>query len=133
MSAVSATVTPAHFAYIAAHTAPEDPFLQELKREAVAAGIPAIWIAPEQAVFLQILLRLARAQEVVEVGTLAGVSAIALARALPPAGRVRTLEIDPSFAVMDGRPCLHPRHTAAAGRSASRNRYCELALLRNPT
>lgn len=98
MSAVSSTVTPAHFAYIAAHTAPEDAFLQELKREAVAAGIPAIWIAPEQAVFLQILLRLARAQEVVEVGTLAGVSAISLARALPPAGRVRTIEIDPSFA-----------------------------------
>jgi len=94
VSAESTTVTAAHFAYIAARTTPEDAFLRDLRERAEAAGIPPIQIAPEQASFLQILLRLARAREIVEVGTLAGYSAIAMARALPGNGRVRTIELD---------------------------------------
>ncbi|HVP13568.1 MAG TPA: O-methyltransferase [Phycisphaerae bacterium] len=98
MSEASTPVNAEHFAYIAAHTSREDDFLKELKRQAAVAGLPPIWIAPEQAGFLQILLRLARACEVVEVGTLAGYSAISMARALPPGGRVRTIEISAAYA-----------------------------------
>jgi caffeoyl-CoA O-methyltransferase len=47
---------------------------------------------------MQILLRAGGAQEVIEVGTLAGYSAIVMARALPPGGRVRTIEIEPKHA-----------------------------------
>jgi predicted O-methyltransferase YrrM len=94
MSEQSSLVTAEHFRYIAARTPAEDEFLRDLKRAAVAADIPSIWIAPEQASFMQILLRLARAREVVEVGTLAGYSAIAMARALPDDGRVRTIELE---------------------------------------
>lgn len=96
MSATSTTVTPEHFDYIASRTRTDDVFVRSLKEAARAAGIPAIWISPEQASFMQILLKLARAREVVEVGTLAGVSAIALARALPPraaGGHLLTLEL----------------------------------------
>jgi len=94
MSETSTLVTAEHFKYVAERTAREDPFLADLKQAARDAGIPPIWIAPEQASFMQILLRLARAREVIEVGTLAGYSAIAMARALPEDGRVRTIEID---------------------------------------
>src|SRR5437773_5350492 len=94
VSEISTPVTEGHFRYIAAHTVQEDGFLRELKREARAAGIPPIWISPEQASLMQILLKLAKAREVIEVGTLAGYSAIAMARALPEGGRVRTIEID---------------------------------------
>jgi predicted O-methyltransferase YrrM len=94
MSETSSLVTEAHFRYVAERTVREDAFLADLKRTAVAEGIPSIWIAPEQASFMQILLRLARAREVVEVGTLAGYSAIAMARALPPDGHVRTIELE---------------------------------------
>ena len=87
-----------HVRYITEHTSAEDEFLRDLKREAAAAGIPSIWIAPAQASFMQILLRLARAREVVEVGTLAGYSAIAMARALPADGRVRTIELEQKHA-----------------------------------
>jgi caffeoyl-CoA O-methyltransferase len=87
-----------HFRYVAARTLPEDAFLRDLKRAAQEAGIPPIWIAPEQASLMQILLRLTAAREVVEVGTLAGYSAIAMARALPADGRVRSIEIDPERA-----------------------------------
>jgi len=93
MSATSTVVTQRHFDYIRERTIPEDAFLADLKRTAQAAGIPAIWIAPEEAALLRVLLRATGAREVVEVGTLAGYSAIAMARALPPGGRVRTLEL----------------------------------------
>ena len=64
----------------------------------MAADIPAIWISPAQAGFMQILLMLCRAKEVIEVGTLAGYSAIVMARALPQDGRVRTIEISEKYA-----------------------------------
>ncbi|MBI5710481.1 MAG: O-methyltransferase [Candidatus Eisenbacteria bacterium] len=98
MSDQSTPVGAEHFRYIAAHTAGDDLFLADLKRAATAGGIPGIWVAPEQASLMQILLRLCRAREVVEVGTLAGYSAIAMARALPEGGRVRTIELDPQRA-----------------------------------
>jgi predicted O-methyltransferase YrrM len=98
MSETSTLVTNDHFRYLAERTAREDAFLAELKQAAQAAGIPAIWIAPEQASFMQILLRAIRARDVVEVGTLAGYSAIAMARALPPDGKVRTIELTPLHA-----------------------------------
>ncbi len=95
MSGVSTTVTEKHFAYVAQHTRGDDEFLRQLKVTATAAGIASIWIAPEQASFLQILLKLRGARDVVEVGTLAGYSAISMARALGPQGKVKTLERDP--------------------------------------
>ena len=96
MSKTSTVLSDAHFEYIAARTAGDDAFLTRLKSQAAAAGIRAIWIAPEQAAFMQILLRAAKAREVVEVGTLAGYSAIQMARALPAGGRVRTIDVDPA-------------------------------------
>jgi len=98
MSERSSTVDERHFRYIAEHTTPEDAFLADLKRAALAAGFPPIWIAPEQIALMQILLRAAGARRVVEVGTLAGVSAIAMARALPEDGRVLTVELEPARA-----------------------------------
>lgn len=103
MSATSSTVTPAHFAYVAEHTRPEPALRRELREAARAAGIPPIWISPEQASFLQVLLKAAGAREVVEVGTLAGYSALAMAEALPAGGRVRTIELDPERAAFAER------------------------------
>jgi predicted O-methyltransferase YrrM len=98
MSEKTTLVTTEHVRYLAARTRQEDAFLRDLKTAALALGIPPIWIAPEQASCMQILLRLMGAQEVVEVGTLAGYSAIAMARGLGAVGRVRTIEIDPAHA-----------------------------------
>ncbi|MBK7641975.1 MAG: O-methyltransferase [Planctomycetes bacterium] len=79
--------------YLAAHARGDDDFLVALKSAAAAQGIPPIWIAPEQAAFVAILLGAIGAREVVEVGTLAGYAAIRMARALGAQGRVRTLEL----------------------------------------
>jgi predicted O-methyltransferase YrrM len=98
MSTSSTEVTAALFDYVRAHTDGEDPFLSELKAAARAAGIPPIWIAHEQARLMHVLLKAAGAKQVVEVGTLAGLSAIVMARALGPGGRVRTIELSPQHA-----------------------------------
>lgn len=98
MSETSTQISAEHFRYLAERTAREDAFLSDLRRDAAAEGIPPIAIAPEQASFMQILLRLARVRQVVEIGTLAGYSAIAMARALPSDGRVKTIEVDPKHA-----------------------------------
>lgn len=92
MSGTSTAVTGAHYEYIAARTQAEDPFLVELKEAAHLAEIPAIWIAHEQARFLELLLRSSGAKLVVEVGTLAGYSAICMARGLGDDGRLITME-----------------------------------------
>lgn len=98
MSEATEVLTQGHVDYLAARTRGDDAFLRELKAAALAAGIPSIWIAPEQASFLQILLRIARVKDVIEVGTLAGYSAIWMARALPPGGKVRTIEVSSKHA-----------------------------------
>lgn len=92
MSQTSTRLSGAHYDYIKAHARAEDPFLAELKKEAAKAGIPSIAIAPEQGAFMQVLLTSAGVKDVVEVGTLAGYSAITMARALPADGHVRTVE-----------------------------------------
>lgn len=91
-------ITRAHYDYMAARTRGDDEFLAALKREAEKAGIPKIWISPAQASLMQILLKLRGAREIVEVGTLAGYSAITMARALPDGGKVRTVELEDKHA-----------------------------------
>jgi caffeoyl-CoA O-methyltransferase len=98
MSEEPTLVTAALVRYLAERTVPEDAFVRALKGAARAFGIPPIWLAPEQVSLVQILLRLCGAQMVVEVGTLAGSTAIAMAQALPADGRVHTIEIDPERA-----------------------------------
>ena len=65
---------------------------------AVPEGIPQIQVGPSEGRLLQLLLRLVGAQKVVEVGTLVGYSAIHMARALPPTGRLWSLELEPRHA-----------------------------------
>jgi predicted O-methyltransferase YrrM len=65
----------------------------------VAEGdVPPHGVSPLQGRLLELLVRIAGARRVLELGTLAGYSAAWLARALPPGGRLVTLEADPAYA-----------------------------------
>jgi predicted O-methyltransferase YrrM len=90
--------TPAFDAYLESTFTAEDDFLRTLMTEAVADGIPAIAIAPEQTSFLQVLIRASGARNILEIGSLAGYSAITMARALPPGGTLTALELVPNYA-----------------------------------
>ncbi len=65
---------------------------------AVPDGIPAIQVGPSDGKLLALLLRMIGARKVVEVGTLVGYSAIHMARALGPGGRLWSIEFDPRHA-----------------------------------
>lgn len=61
-------------------------------------GLPAIDVAPNQGKLLELLARIQGASSILELGTLGGYSTIWLARALPPGGRLVTLEAVPRHA-----------------------------------
>lgn len=63
-----------------------------------AAGLPTINVSPAQGKLLHMLARMQGARSILELGTLGGYSTIWLARALPPAGHLLSLEIDPTRA-----------------------------------
>ena len=84
--------------YVRRLFAAEDGVLEALRYEIPRRGLPEIQISAEQGRLLQVLLRAVGARRVLEVGTLGGYSSIWMARALPPDGRLLTLEIDPERA-----------------------------------
>ena len=77
---------------------PADAALDDALRDATAAGLPAISVSAPLGKFLHLLVRIAGARRILEIGTLAGYSTIWLARALPAGGRLVSLEYDPKHA-----------------------------------
>jgi predicted O-methyltransferase YrrM len=63
-----------------------------------ARGLPAIAVSPSQGKLIHIMAKAQGARRILEIGTLGGYSTIWLARALPPGGRVITLEADAKHA-----------------------------------
>lgn len=80
------------------HCLRDDPVLEAVLAANAAADLPEIDVSPAQGKMLHLLARMAGARRVLEIGTLGGYSTIWLARAVGPAGRVITLEIDPHHA-----------------------------------
>ena len=75
-----------------------DPVLEQAIKASEAAGMPQHQVAPNQGQFLQILVQMMGAKNILEIGTLAGYSTIWLGRAVAPEGRVITLEANPAYA-----------------------------------
>jgi predicted O-methyltransferase YrrM len=85
-------------AWLAGHLLPADPALDAALAANADAGLPAIDVSPLQGRLLEILVRMVGARRILEIGTLGGYSTIWLARALPPDGRLVTLEAEPRHA-----------------------------------
>jgi predicted O-methyltransferase YrrM len=77
---------------------PSDPALDAALRASVEAGLPAIQVSPAHGKLLHLLAKVRGAHTILEIGTLGGYSTIWLARALPPGGRLISLEADPKHA-----------------------------------
>jgi predicted O-methyltransferase YrrM len=77
---------------------PSDPVLDATLAASNEAGLPSISVSPSQGKLLMLLARLAGAAHILEIGTLGGYSSICMARALPPHGRLLTLESDAKHA-----------------------------------
>jgi predicted O-methyltransferase YrrM len=75
----------------------EHPSLQALRQETSTMELANMQVAPEQAQFMQFLLRLIRAKNVLELGTFTGYSALAMSLVLPDDGRLITCDINPQW------------------------------------
>jgi predicted O-methyltransferase YrrM len=84
--------------YIARTLIGPDADLDQAVTASDAAGLPQISVTPNQGKLLYLLARLAKAQKILEIGTLGGYSSIWLARALRAGGKLITLEADPNHA-----------------------------------
>jgi predicted O-methyltransferase YrrM len=97
-------MTPEHWIavdeYLAGMYAPADSLLEAALKASRAAGLPEIQVSRCQGKLLMLLAQLARAERILEVGTLGGYSTIWLARGLAPGGRLVTLELNPQHAAV---------------------------------
>jgi len=85
--------------YIRKLYAPQDALLTSIDDTLKRMHIH-MHLAPDEAKLLQLLITLHRAEKIVEVGTLAGYSAIWMARSLPDTGHVYTIGKDPNHNAM---------------------------------
>jgi predicted O-methyltransferase YrrM len=69
-----------------------DSVLEAALKANAEAGLPSIDVSAAQGKMLYLLARMASATKALEIGTLGGYSTIWIARALPPAGRLVTIE-----------------------------------------
>jgi predicted O-methyltransferase YrrM len=91
-------------AYAEAHTTPPPAFLAELAEETRASlALPQMLTGTIEGRFLETLVFLSRPRLVLELGTYSGYSALAMAAALPPGGRIVTCEISEEHAAFAQR------------------------------
>jgi predicted O-methyltransferase YrrM len=86
--------------YFADRLIPQDPHLHAAIAAAEAAGLPPISVSPALGKFLHLTAKSISAARILEIGTLGGYSAIWLARALPPNGRLISLELNEQYAAL---------------------------------
>ena len=80
--------------YLLANSLREHPALRQLRDETARLPGAGMQIAPEQGQLMALLLELIGARRVLEIGCFTGYSALAMALALPPDGRLITLEVN---------------------------------------
>lgn len=86
--------------YIEQVVGASDEALEAALAYSAEQGLPPISVSPAQGKLLHLLARAIGARSILEVGTLGGYSAIWLARALPPDGRLVTLELSEHHAAV---------------------------------
>ena len=85
-------------AYLTDTLVGHDPDLERAVADQNGAGLPAIEVAPVHGKFLNLLVRIAGARRVLEIGTLGAYSTIWMARGIPEDGTIVTIEAEPRIA-----------------------------------
>jgi len=82
---------------------PRTPVQDRLRQETQALPQAGMQIGPDQGLFLGLLVRILDARRVVEIGTFTGYSALAMAMALPPDGRIVCCDISEEYTAIARR------------------------------
>lgn len=98
MSLRTTIVTEPLDAYLQSNFSVKDEALSRVLKTAEAKGMPSIHISGHQAKFMQFLLQSIGAKNVLEIGSLAGYSALSMASVLPPDGKLTAVELNPDYA-----------------------------------
>ena len=87
--------------YAAEHTTPEPPWFAALAEETRAStSAPGMMVGTLEGRFLTALVAMLRPRSVLEIGTFTGYSALSMAEALPPGGRIVTCDISEEHAAI---------------------------------
>ncbi len=91
--------------YLIANSLRESALQRQLRDETAATlgGSASMQIAPEQGQFMALMARLIGARLAVEIGTFTGYSALAVAQALPPDGRLIACDVSADWTAIGRR------------------------------
>ena len=81
----------------------EPEVLRRLREETLAMPRASMQISPEQGQFMALLVKLQGARKILEIGTFTGYSALVMALALPPGGRIVTCDISREWTAVAAR------------------------------
>jgi len=109
MSARTLTITPALHEYLTRVGVRESKTAAALREETAKLPMALMQISPEQAAFMQLIVKLLGVRRALEVGTFTGYSALAVAEAMPADGKLIACDVSDEWTSMG------KRHWAAAG------------------
>jgi predicted O-methyltransferase YrrM len=89
--------------YVNGFITQETPLQRRLRAETAALPEARMQIGPDQGALLALLVRLTGARRALEVGTFTGTSALAMAAALPPDGRLITCDVSEEWTAIARR------------------------------
>ena len=75
-----------------------DPIVDQLEKETLSLGsVAQMQIAKEQGQFLEIITKISRSTNCLEIGRFTGLSTLFIARGLPPKGKITTIDNSEEF------------------------------------
>ena len=97
MSARPTTLTDALHGYLQAHGVRESAVMRRLREETARHEMAMMQISPEQGALMALLVELVGAKRALEVGVFTGYSALVVAQAMGPDGRLTALDNNPDY------------------------------------
>jgi predicted O-methyltransferase YrrM len=97
MSSRTIPMTDRLYDYLLKVSLREPPLLAALREETAKMPMAGMQISPEQGQFMGLLAELIGARKAIEVGTFTGYSALCVAQALPPDGKLVACDISEEF------------------------------------
>jgi predicted O-methyltransferase YrrM len=103
MSTKTITLTESLHHYLLSVSLHEPPILARLREETAQHPLANMQIAPEQGQFMALLVRLMEAKKCLELGVFTGYSALSVALALPPDGKLIARDVNEEWTSMARR------------------------------